>query len=807
MKPKLFIDIETFSSVDLKNQGVYKYVNSFDFEILLIAYAIDQGKTRIIDLTNGDDTVRFVNAITSDKYELHAHNATFERIALNKWFNLNIHPDKWHCTMALSARSGLPLGLSEVGKALNIEKAKMKEGKDLIRYFCLPCKPTKTNKGRTRNLPEHAPEKWQMFKDYCMRDVEAEQEIHYTLHRNTPTAMEREVYVMDQLINDRGVMLDRQLAEQAVYVDGVGKDKLTAISREITGLQNPNSLAQLSKWLSYKLNTPITKLRKEDVHALLNSVDDEDVITVLNARQELGKTSVSKYSKMLEVIGDDDRARGLIQYYGANRTGRFAGRLIQVQNLPQPHMSNDDLTLAREVIKSGDHEYAELMYGNVPDTLSQLIRTAFVATQGKMFAVADYAQIEARVIAWLAGEQWRIDTFNRGDDIYIASASMMFNIPKDHISKGSEYRKKGKIAELACIAENELVLTDIGLIPIQEVTTDQKVWDGCNFVKHEGVIFKGNKKIINYDGLRATKDHLVWVEGQSGAIPFGDAAARGKHLVQTGDGGHAIRLGEDNISREKMVQELEKHSETVRVYDIVNAGSYNRYTVSGKLVHNCGFGGGTGAIKAFSKMKDFLTPEQMELDDAEDLYTAELQHIIDKWREASPSIKKLWYNFDNAFKQTLKSGRPTQVKINGNTKHIVFRYEQNAITVELPSGRKLYYHKPSLTTNRFGSESFQYWGMDQTTKQWVKIESYGGKLTENIVQAIARDLLCYVMLRVNKLYPIVMHVHDELIAEVDENTAEQDLLKIYDIMAEPITWANGLPTKGDGFITKFYKKD
>lgn len=446
----LSIDIETYSSVDLAKCGVYKYCQSPDFEILLIAYSMNGATVDVLDLNgdlNGLDSL--VAALTDPTILKTAHNAAFERTALAAYFGVPMPAEQWECTMALAAQCGLPLSLDAASKALGLDAKKDAAGKALIKYFCTPCKPTKANGGRTRNLPHHDPEKWEKFTEYCRQDVVVEQAIREKLSWFKPTGTERRVWILDQKINDTGVLLDPVLAENAIYIDTEYRERLTAEAVALTGLDNPNSVSQLKTWLGEAMETEIDTLNKESVGDLLKSANGQ-AERVLQIRQLMAKSSVKKYTAMINAVGRDCRVRGLLQYYGANRTGRWAGRLVQVQNLPQNKLP--DLALARQIVRDGDTDGLEMVFGNVPDTLSQLIRTAFVAPAGSRFIVADFSAIEARVIAWLAGERWRMDVFNTHGKIYEASAAQMFKVPLESISKdGPNYhlRAKGKIAELA----------------------------------------------------------------------------------------------------------------------------------------------------------------------------------------------------------------------------------------------------------------------------------------------------------------------------------------------------------------------
>lgn len=443
----LGIDIETYSSNDITD-GVYKYAEADDFKVLLFAYSVNDGPVLITDTAQGEKIpARIIEALTDPSVLKTAFNAAFERTCLNRFLGLHMDAEQWECTMVRAAMLGLPLSLDGVGRVLRLEQQKMSEGKALIRYFSVPCKPTKVNGGRTRNLPQHAPDKWATFKRYCIRDVEVEQAIRRITSGYKIPESERRLYIADQRINDRGVLVDMQLVEQAIRMDAAYKGRLNAEAAELSGLDNPNSVAQLKAWLESETGATVDKLSKKDIPDLLASASSDKVERMLRIRQEMAKTSTKKYEAMKETACADGRVRGLLQFYGANRTGRWAGRLVQVQNLPQNHL--DDLDYARELVKSGDMQTVELLFGNVPDTLSQLIRTAFIARDGCTFLVCDFSAIEARVIAWLAREKWRLEVFRTHGKIYEASASMMFHVPVEEITKTDPRRQKGKIAELA----------------------------------------------------------------------------------------------------------------------------------------------------------------------------------------------------------------------------------------------------------------------------------------------------------------------------------------------------------------------
>ncbi|MGF7185296.1 DNA polymerase [Desulfitispora alkaliphila] len=444
----LSIDIETYSSIDLTKCGVYAYTEADDLEILLFAYAFDGEEVEVADLASGEEIpTKVMNALTDPTVIKTAFNANFERACLIKYLNISLPPSEWLCSQAHALTLGLPTNLAGVAKCLKLPQQKMKEGKALIRYFSVPCKSTKANGGRTRNLPHHHREKWESFKDYCKQDVEVEREIRKKLEQYPMTEKEAKLWQLDQRVNDRGVLVDKKLVDHAIMCAEVHQKKLLDEAIQLTGLENPNSPAQLKSWLQDNHRIHMVSLSKEKVAEILDTTDNPTIKKVMELRQNMSKTSVKKYEAMARAMCSDERVRGLLQFYGANRTGRWAGRLVQVQNLPRNDM--EDLALARELLKSGEYEVLELLFDSVSDVLSQLIRTAFIPTKGSRFIVADFSAIEARVIAWLAGEKWRMDVFNSHGKIYEASAAQMFGVPVESVTKGSPLRQKGKIAELA----------------------------------------------------------------------------------------------------------------------------------------------------------------------------------------------------------------------------------------------------------------------------------------------------------------------------------------------------------------------
>ena len=792
------IDIETKSDKDISKCGVYAYTDTPYFDILLFAYSIDGQSVQVVDTANGEEIPENVLAALADKNVVkRAFNCNFERVCLSKYLRGN-HPqyfqsysidedtvgdflnsESWHCSMIHARTLGLPSSLAEVGKVLGIEQQKMTEGKALIKFFCVPYD---TVDGVPQfHSPTDYPDKWEIFKAYNKRDVEAELEIDRKLSRfPVPDFIWQEFY-LDQEINDRGILVDMQLADKAISLDAEAKEELTVEMKRLTGVENPNSVYQLLDWLEtqgYKSDS----LGKAQVQELIKTAK-EPVKSVLQMRLQLSKSSVKKYTAMKNTACSDNRARGMFSFYGASRTGRWAGRNVQLQNLPQNHLP--DLTEAKELVKYGSFEDIQMLYDDVPDTLSQLIRTAFIPRQGMKFIVADFSAIEARVIAWLAGEEWRMKAFANGEDIYCASASKMFGVPVVKHGENGHLRQKGKVAELACIVEGQLVLTNHGLKPIERVSVSDKVWDGVKWIPHQGVIYKGKCNVISYDGLTATPDHLVWVEGRITPIPFGIAAATGSQLVSTGNGAIALQYSWKNhiFANEKTADEVFISKSQSRVYDLKNAGPNHRFTVSGKLVHNCGYGGSVGAMKAMGA-------------DSLGLSDAELKQIVTDWREASPHITELWWTVDKAVKKAIKEKTSTE------THGLKFSYEAGFLFIELPSGRRLAYAKPRIGENQFGGESVTYMGIN-AQKKWDRLESYGPKFVENCVQGIARDLLMYSMQTLSQ-YFIVGHIHDEMIIECPKDTK---LDEICQQMARTPDWAKGLLLRADGYECSFYKKD
>lgn len=645
----LAIDIETYSSTDLLKSGVYKYAEASDFTVLLFACALDGSGVTTFDLARGEKIPPGVmNLLTNPETLKTAYNANFERTCLAKHFNIELRPEQWECTMAKASLLGLPLSLAQCAKALKLDQLKDEGGSALIRYFSIPCKATKTNGGRIRNLPEHDLEKWEKFVEYCRQDVVVEQAVRAKLAFYTFPAREKELWNLDQKINDNGVGVDLEFVTNAMRLDIISREALTEEAIRLTGLQNPNSVAQLRGWISEEIEEEVATLRKDDVPVLLAQTESATVKRVLSIRQEMSKTSIKKYAAMDKTVCADGRVRGLFQFYGANRTGRWAGRLVQVQNLTKHTIKDPDL--ARQLVRSGDLDCLTVCYGGVPDILSQLIRTAFIAAPGHRFIVSDFSAIEARVIAWLAGEKWRLEVFATHGKIYEASAAQMFKVPLESITKSSPLRQKGKVAELAL-----------------------------------------------------------------------------------------------------------------------------------------GYQGGPNALEKMGALKMGIAEE-------------ELPKLVAMWRNANKQIVEYWNLIGDAALDTVIEGMARTVG------PVRFFMEKGSLFLELPSGRKLCYLRAQAIPNKFNGHSVAYEGMDQTTKQWKRLETYGGKLVENIVQAVARDLLAEAMLRLEAAgYQIVMHVHDEVVIEALMGSGK--LEDITRIMSQSVPWSTGLPLGADGYETVYYRKD
>lgn len=668
----LSIDLETYSEVSIGKAGSYRYILDPSFEILLFAYSLDGMPVEVIDVASGQIIPLWLkNALKNPLYIKHAYNAAFEWFALSKYLGW-LPPDQWRDTMLHALYCGYPASLDAAGKAMGLpeDKKKLATGKALIRYFCVPCKPSNANGNRTRNLPKHDPDKWKLFKEYNGQDVVTEMEIDRRLSAFPVPAFVQKQWETDLQMNARGVAADMELVRGALVIGAIVKSRLMTEARQLSGLDNPNSIRQLAQWLTDATDSDaeITSVTKETIATMLKQPQPANVQRMLEIRQELGKTSTKKYDALETCIADDGRVRGLLQFYGANRTGRWAGRLVQVQNLPRTY--THPLPPARQLVKDRNIDGLRMMYGSISDTLSQLIRTAFVATPGNVLIDADFSAIEARVISWLAGQEWRLEVFRTHGKIYEASASQMFHVPIEKIKKGNpEYalRQRGKVAELA----------------------------------------------LGYQG--------------------------GVSAMRRMDVGHNL----------------------------------------------------------------------------DDLSDDEVKGIVDRWRETNSMIRDLWNIVDSAAITVITYGGAQTIRSETTDAIITLACELDVITgtrymtILLPSGRKLYYPSPEIGVNRWGNPSVSYMGQNQTTKRWERVETYGGKLVENIVQAIARDCLAIAIenLEAQGLH-VVFHIHDEVVIDTpawaDEDTMLETVTKI---MTKPIPWAQALPLNADGWVDKFFKKD
>lgn len=645
---ELSIDIETYSSEDLTKTGVYRYAEAPDFTILLFAYAFDDGEIRVVDFASGENLPEDVRFALADPHIIKtAYNANFERTCLAAYLHIPMPPEQWRCSMAAAAELGLPQTLAGAAEALGIPEQKDARGEALIRYFSKPCKPTAANGGRIRNLPEHAPEKWEIFKEYCRQDVAVERAVKKKLRRFPLPERELRLWELDQRILDRGVRADMALARNALRFHAAHKDGCAAELLAITGLENANSVAQLKGWIAERTGKAVPSLDKASLKALRESTEDETLKRALALRAETAKTSVKKYDAVARSVCGDGRVRGLLRFYGANRTGRWTGRILQVQNLPQNHMP--DIGLAREMVREGDYEAFRLLFP-VPQTLSELIRTMLVPSVGRRFIVSDFSAIEARVIAYLAGEKWRMKVFADDGDIYCASASQMFKVPVEKHGVNGHLRQKGKIAELAL-----------------------------------------------------------------------------------------------------------------------------------------GYGGGPAALASMGALEMGLAEE-------------ELPELVKMWRASNPAITGFWRDVERAALDAVR-GKPSRL-----AHGIRFQREAGILFIGLPSGRRIAYVKPEIGRNRFGGESITYMGMDQKSRKWARLETWGGKLAENIVQAFARDCLAESMLQLEeKGFEIVFHVHDEVVLDVPDGISSAE--EVAAIMGQPVRWAEGLHLSASGYEGAYYFKD
>ena len=935
------IDIESYSDIDINKAGVYRYVDSPEFKVLLFAYAIDGGEVQLIDLARGERIPKeIIDALSDPSITKWAYNASFERVALSAFLGMPtgtyLDPEGWKCSMVWAATLGLPMGLAKVGEVLDLDKKKMSEGRDLIRKFCIPNKKT-----GERLMPEEAPDDWETFRRYNIRDVETEMGIQRRISAFPCSDELWREYWIDQRINDRGVEVDLTLAKSAVEMSGVLSQDLKERMRDLTGLENPNSTAQLDLWLR-EHGVDMDSLGKKDVAAVIDATDDPLIKEVLQLRLQSAKSSVKKYETMLRATCSDGRARGMFQFYGAMRTGRFAGRLLQLQNLPQNHIEN--IELVRELARRGDLDALSVMFDSVPDILSQLIRTAFVAREGSRFIVADFSAIEARVIAWIAGEQWRMDAFAEGKDIYCASASAMFGVPVVKHGVNGELRQKGKVAELACgyggsvgalkafgadkmgltepemqsivdnwrassprivqlwwdvdraikqtledgtthrthglmfslqkgilfirlpsgrslayvkprsidgkityeglssnkgwarlesygpkfvencLAEGTQVLTDRGWIEIQNVTTKDALWDGKQWVSHEGLINKGIQEVINIDGALMTPDHKVLTqEGWKNA-----SSCKG------------LKRYEVRAPNSNRVRGLEREGLSVEGKMRLWKGNY------------C-----TG-LKLFIWLLEVMRMQKNRYDSSTEYHSRKEassfihsmgQHEKKMSKQKMQKLEKLWWQGNQSLRQMagiireFLGGYVTNLPGRANARQN--RCERGLHSRELQmDGRqnseqkqkKLKIFKHSVGQNYTSGSSRKIWDRKRNPimqiRAWLdrrysvhatgyKAQVYdlknagpnhrftikteaGPMIVHNCVQGISRDLLLNAMKQVGPDARICMHIHDELVIEADSSVKLDDICKK---MAQVPEWAEGLLLRADGYETKFYLKD
>jgi len=661
------IDIETYSGKDI-DAGVYAYAEDPDFEILLVAYTVDGSEVKCFmpsGFKDEDEQMRlfedgieydgsedeFIELLRDPAVIKTAYNANFERTCLAKYYGVECPPEEWRCTAVLAATVGLPRSLKDVGEALGLpsDQQKLATGKRLIDYFCKPCKPTKSNGNRCRNMPHHDPAKWKLFVEYNKQDVVSEQAILNKLRKYRPNDTEQALWATDQRINDRGIRIDVPFVEGILENDHKRTDALIEEARELTGLENPNSPTQLKAWFRDNGAASLSsELNKDTIEwALKSDLYPERIKKVLRIRQSLGKISIKKYEAMINSVCEDGRVRGMTRFYGANRTGRWSGQIVQLQNLPQNHI--EDLDLARQLVADRDFDTLELLFGDTAQVLSELVRTAFIPADGCKFIVTDFSAIEARVIAWVAGEDWRLKVFKDGGDIYCESASKMFKVPVVKHGINGHLRQQGKVAELAL-----------------------------------------------------------------------------------------------------------------------------------------GYGGGEGAIKSMDK-GGVIPPK-------------DIPGIISSWRSASPNIVRMWSKYEKAAAYVIENHEKVKVG------KVQFRYMGGNLFIKLPSGRSICYYGAKLSgVNGWGKRDIEYHGVNQTTRKWETTKTYGGKLTENVIQAIARDCLAVKLMEAERRgYKVVAHVHDEMIIEAPKDL---DMNEVDALMAEPIEWAEGLPLIGGTYECEYYKKD
>ena len=952
MRAILGIDIETYSPVPLPKTGVYRYVDTDDFEILLFSYAYDDGPVQTVDMACGEQLPENVLADLENPDVIKvAYNAQFERVCLSKYLGHWLDPHQWRCTAVMAAYLTMPARLSDAAVALGATEQKMEEGKDLIRFFSVPCRATKANDGRTRNLPEHAPDKWAVYKQYNAQDVETERAVRKACEAHPMPESEWELYALDQLINDRGVRVDKQLVKQAMRVDSEFTEAAYQRAKNITGLENPGSVAQLKTWLADQ-DVPMESLAKKLVQE--KAANTEGLVSeLLSLRLELSKTSIKKYETIARCVCRDGRVHGMLQFYGANRTGRWAGRLLQVQNLPQNHL--EDLDTAAAVVKTGDTELVEMLYGSVPNTLSELIRTALIPKQGYRFIVADFSAIEARVLAWLAGEEWVLEEFRGAGKIYEATASRMYHVPKESIVKGNpnyEYRQKGKQATLSCgygggigalknmgakmpedemqplvdawraanphivglwnamdramrkvirehssvrvgkirlywkdekmlirlpsgrelcylsprkvtnrfgsdgigylapaangqlvvqetfggkivencIARGTLVLTDKGLVPIERINDSHLLWDGEAFIFHEGLLCKGEQKVIRVDGLLMTENHRIltdrgWMAcGESDGLNWANVSlpdrleAGGKQSTRKDTVAVSVHMRENNRGCNNRFDAENSSNPVMRLHAATSdprKEHCSRYVASSSLC--C-----------------------MEFDEAT-LPESESQSISQLWWQRNYSLpgmadqlcEVLGRHGINLFSGIGVGPHRQQFRLFPPELQMGFSYMQWEKQEKLKDSRFTDRENDCFRTERenrnrrddssvqTGSQLAQRIAVYQTglSVQVYDIRNCGPRhrftvfdpvageyrIVSNCTQATARDILAHAMLNLEAYgYRIVFHVHDECVMEMPEGTGSVE--EACAIMGQTPEWCSDLPLRADGYECRSYRK-
>lgn len=777
----LHIDFETHSTLDLKKVGVYRYAESPDTDVWCAAYSLDDGPV-LIWLPGDPCPDEIINTVRQ-RGQFIAHNAQFERVLWRAiltprygWPVVDL--SQWQCTMAMALAMSLPAGLGNAAAAVGLEHDKDMKGHRLMLQMC---KPRRIESDGSIIWWDDDQRKQRLF-NYCAKDVEVERALYSRL---LPLSKrEQSLWVLDQQINDRGVQIDLALVASADTAVADTVRSLDAKIKDITdgSVQACTNVSQLIKWLREQ-GVQTDSVSKEALFALSSQNISDKAKAAIKIRQEAAKSSTAKLKTMRIVACDKGRAHGLFQYHAAS-TGRWGGRLIQLQNLPRPDLENHEIAQALELINNKQIDLLDMVYGPPMTVIASCLRAMITGQPGYELMAADFSAIEARVIAWLAGEEKVLSVFRGEGNIYEHTAAGIYDMDVNSVTK--EQRFVGKVA---CIAEGELVLTDHGLVPIEMVTVAMKVWDGIAWVSHDGPVFQGFREVIAYDGLTATEDHCVFT-AQARQIPFEISACQRIPMAVTGVGSYAIRISGSRPHASVF------HKGKMPVWDLLNAGPRNRFTVSGRLVHNClalGYQGGVAAFQNMAKNYDV------------DISDEKAEEIKVAWRKANPSIVRFWHRLENAAIKAVRNPRAI-IPVN---RTILFRVAGSFLWCRLPSGRTLCYPYPKIQQREtpWGQKKpmVVFKGVDAISRKWGEQHTYGGKLAENITQAVARDLLAEAMFRVEAAgYPIVLTCHDEIVSEVRKGFGSLD--EFVDAMCVVPEWASGLPLAADGYISKRYRK-